>query len=280
MRDRTALLEALLRRRILILDGAMGTMRAGRLVESGKVECEKADIRPPGDGDLLEILGQSIPQRMVLNLGDVPYMDSSAIAVLVEALQKVRRGGGKIYLCNLQPRVKGLLEIARLELPAAQPSRPILPGRTLLFVRRAEGGVVLDGWIAVDELTKGRKTGALTAIELGGQELEAHGLEGRRGLLQPAPAAGHGRFGIGLDGAEQLSVDHAVERGRSLLLRLPAWIPATGRTRARSITELVVRSPDQARSLVSRSLFWARRARRPAASEASVIRSSLDRGDR
>ena len=31
----------------------MGQMRAGRLVESGKVECEKADIRPPGEGDLL-----------------------------------------------------------------------------------------------------------------------------------------------------------------------------------------------------------------------------------
>jgi anti-sigma B factor antagonist len=65
--------------------------------------------------DLLEILGQSVPQKMVLNLGEVPYMDSSAIAVLVEALQKVRKAGGKICLTNLQPRVKGLLEIARLD---------------------------------------------------------------------------------------------------------------------------------------------------------------------
>ena len=42
-------------------------------------------------------------------------MDSSAIAVLVEALQKLRKIGGKLYLTNLQPRVKGLLEIARLD---------------------------------------------------------------------------------------------------------------------------------------------------------------------
>ena len=55
-----------------------------------------------------------IPQRLVLNLEQVPYMDSSAIAVLVETLRKVQRGGGKVYLTNLQPRVKGLLEIARL----------------------------------------------------------------------------------------------------------------------------------------------------------------------
>jgi anti-anti-sigma factor len=54
------------------------------------------------------------PKKLVLNLEQVPYMDSSAIAVLVESLRKVQRGGGKIYLTNLQPRVKGLLEIARL----------------------------------------------------------------------------------------------------------------------------------------------------------------------
>ena len=55
-----------------------------------------------------------LPQRPVLNLEQVPYMDSSAIAVLVETLRKMQRGGGKVYLTNLQPRVKGLLEIARL----------------------------------------------------------------------------------------------------------------------------------------------------------------------
>src|SRR4051812_572302 len=63
--------------------------------------------------DLLTKAGQ--PKRLVLNLAQVPYMDSSAIAVLVEMLQKLRRAGGKLYLTNLQPRVKGLLEIARLD---------------------------------------------------------------------------------------------------------------------------------------------------------------------
>ena len=55
------------------------------------------------------------PKRLVLNLSQVPYMDSSAIAVMVETLQKLRKFGGKLYLTNLQPRVKGLLEIARLD---------------------------------------------------------------------------------------------------------------------------------------------------------------------
>jgi anti-sigma B factor antagonist len=64
---------------------------------------------------LLKYIEDNKPQRLILNLGDVPYMDSSAIAVLVEALQKMRKRGGKVFLTNLQPRVKGLLEIARLD---------------------------------------------------------------------------------------------------------------------------------------------------------------------
>lgn len=64
---------------------------------------------------LLGFLDTEKPKKLILNLAQVPYMDSSAIAVLVEALQKIRKAGGKIYLTHLQPRVKGLLEIARLD---------------------------------------------------------------------------------------------------------------------------------------------------------------------
>lgn len=64
---------------------------------------------------MLDVLLRPEPKKLILNLAQVPYMDSSAIAVLVEALQKLRRIGGRIYLTNLQPRVRGLLEIARLD---------------------------------------------------------------------------------------------------------------------------------------------------------------------
>lgn len=69
----------------------------------------------PGLRDaLLGAINKHKPNKVILNLAQVPYMDSSAVAVLVEALQKMRKSGGKICLTNLQPRVKGLLEIARL----------------------------------------------------------------------------------------------------------------------------------------------------------------------
>ena len=64
--------------------------------------------------ELFVLMGRQPPRKLVLNLAGVPYMDSSAIAVLVEVLQKVRKQGGKVCLSNLQPRVQGLIEIARL----------------------------------------------------------------------------------------------------------------------------------------------------------------------
>ena len=62
---------------------------------------------------LFDLASKHAPKRMVLNLSQVPYMDSSAIAVLVELLRRLK--GGKIALAGLQPRVRGLLEIARLD---------------------------------------------------------------------------------------------------------------------------------------------------------------------
>jgi anti-anti-sigma factor len=64
---------------------------------------------------LLEALRRWKPKKLILNMAKVPYVDSSAIAVLVEVLKELRRSGGRVLLADLQPRVKGLLEIARLD---------------------------------------------------------------------------------------------------------------------------------------------------------------------
>jgi anti-sigma B factor antagonist len=60
---------------------------------------------------LLGLIASKPPKKLLLNLGEVPYMDSSAIAVMVEMLRKVK----KIFLTGIQPRVRGILEIARLD---------------------------------------------------------------------------------------------------------------------------------------------------------------------
>jgi anti-sigma B factor antagonist len=64
---------------------------------------------------LLELLATTKPKNLVLNMSEVSYMDSSAIAVLVESLRKVRVGGGQLFLVAPQARVTSVLEIARLD---------------------------------------------------------------------------------------------------------------------------------------------------------------------
>ena len=93
--------------------GRISDGRAVPVVEDPRRR-ERVDDRPDLRGALLELLTKSRCNRLILNLSNVPYMDSSAIAVLVEMLQKLRKTKGSIALTNLQPRVKGLLEIARL----------------------------------------------------------------------------------------------------------------------------------------------------------------------
>jgi anti-anti-sigma factor len=88
-----------------------------RVVGNSVVACIAGEIdlhnSPTLRGQLLRLLDEKPTKRLVLNLAAVPYMDSSAIAVMVETLKRLR--GGKLCLTDLQPRVKGLLEIARLE---------------------------------------------------------------------------------------------------------------------------------------------------------------------
>lgn len=64
-------------------------------------------------GDILAIV-KAAPKRLVLDLSGVPYMDSSGVAMLVETHKAQRTHGGKLVLCCLQPKVKGIFEIARL----------------------------------------------------------------------------------------------------------------------------------------------------------------------
>ena len=52
--------------------------------------------------------------KIVINLKDVGYVDSSGLATLVEVLKNMRGYGGKLKLTNLSPKVMGLFEITKL----------------------------------------------------------------------------------------------------------------------------------------------------------------------
>lgn len=71
--------------------------------------------RAPAFREQLAAVQQKKPRRLVVDLGQVPYMDSSGVATLVEAMQTARRSGSVLVLCNLQTRVRSIFEIARLD---------------------------------------------------------------------------------------------------------------------------------------------------------------------
>lgn len=63
---------------------------------------------------LLSVLDDG-PQRIIVSLGGVPYMDSSGVASLVKLLARARKCGCQLTLVGLTTRVKSLFEITRLD---------------------------------------------------------------------------------------------------------------------------------------------------------------------
>ncbi len=62
---------------------------------------------------LRELIEQEF-YRIVINLADVPYLDSAALGVLVDAVRRVREHEGGISLVSTTPFVRRAFEITRL----------------------------------------------------------------------------------------------------------------------------------------------------------------------
>ena len=64
--------------------------------------------------DALRDLVSKNQKKILLNLGEVSYIDSSGIGELVSGFTTVTNGGGALKLLNLNKRVKDLLQITKL----------------------------------------------------------------------------------------------------------------------------------------------------------------------
>jgi len=60
-----------------------------------------------------DLLGKG-QKKILLNLGDVSYIDSSGIGELVSAYTSVRNQGGELKLLHLTKKVHDLLQITKL----------------------------------------------------------------------------------------------------------------------------------------------------------------------
>ena len=72
-----------------------------------------------GDGDemlrnKINSLIQTGAKKLVLNLGDVPYIDSAGLGEVVRTYTTISRQGGQLKLVNLTKRITDLLSITKL----------------------------------------------------------------------------------------------------------------------------------------------------------------------
>jgi len=64
--------------------------------------------------DTLRDMVTKSQKKILLNLGDVSYIDSSGIGELVSGFTTVTNSGGQLKLLGLNKRVKDLLQITKL----------------------------------------------------------------------------------------------------------------------------------------------------------------------
>ena len=64
--------------------------------------------------ELLGVLGELGAQHYVLDTENVRYMDSACLGVLVEALLRISKSGGKIAIANPDRNVEYLFKMTRL----------------------------------------------------------------------------------------------------------------------------------------------------------------------
>lgn len=69
----------------------------------------------PNVREMLRPLIDKKVSRIYMDMSEVGYIDSSGLAVLIDAMQRIANYGGKFGLIALRPAVRTVLEIARLD---------------------------------------------------------------------------------------------------------------------------------------------------------------------
>lgn len=78
---------------------------------SGRITLGEASVAVR---DVINDLMGNGNKKIVLNLAEVNYVDSSGIGVLVSSFSSVRKQGGELKLVNITKRIRDLLQITKL----------------------------------------------------------------------------------------------------------------------------------------------------------------------
>ena len=93
------------------------------VVEAGNVTIARVRDQRISDGEELRLLSQELTalvdvegrNRLLINLGAVEYLSSSAIGAIISVRKKARLQGGVVRLCNLQPDIDVMFSITQMD---------------------------------------------------------------------------------------------------------------------------------------------------------------------
>lgn len=69
---------------------------------------------PDLHAELIRLI-ETKPRRIILDMRELAYIDSSGVGTLVDAHRRLKKEGGNVVLVGLQQRVRSVFEITRLD---------------------------------------------------------------------------------------------------------------------------------------------------------------------
>lgn len=88
-----------------------------RVGDVSVVRCSGRLIEGTESAALLQIVEDAllVSKRVVLQLGEIQYIDSGGLGLLVRVVTKTQTAGGQIKLCAVAPKVAEVIRVTRLE---------------------------------------------------------------------------------------------------------------------------------------------------------------------
>jgi anti-sigma B factor antagonist len=89
-----------------------------RLVDGVAVLSFSRGLKGEGEEALKQLIDDLVRRgqlRVLIDLGEVPYLDSSDLGRLIRCHISIRQAGGRVRLCRLSERVRGIMKMTRLD---------------------------------------------------------------------------------------------------------------------------------------------------------------------
>ncbi len=89
-----------------------------RIVDGVIILSVEKELKGEGEAALRERLDALVRQghlQILINLRDVPHVDSTELGRIIRSHISVRQAGGRVRLCNLTDRVMTLMKMTRLD---------------------------------------------------------------------------------------------------------------------------------------------------------------------